>query len=484
MAPLPDAKHLLELLQRAAEELKVAQKEAAAARAEANAARAETVVARADAVNAQADVRELEEKLKATERALSDERRERERLEDVGNMTLPPGKVAAITSNRQPEFTTKTVSMSRSPLAATMLISEQKKAREDRTNVNADDNALLGERMKGLQDEIGSLENEKRELRQRIASLEAELANPDAARAKGEMEHELSNTRQQLIVEQARGADLLTRLQAWEARSQELEHTLANTRQAADQEHQQLDQLAGQLSQVETELTTERARTQAMEEQLKALEQGSSDEQKKVFDATSRVAQLEIELAGLKQRRDELNIEIGKVESDRKAVRARVQELEGEVQTIAGKLTAEHEKQLAAEVQKKSELEQLLSKEKEKHQITAQKLLEARGKQRDADDQLSLNATALKDLNSALEAEKAAHQKSLADLQVAHEQNVQSLQQHVLELTGKLDNATNEWRHTDRQYEALHKELLVVLDQRDQARTELEAIKARLGLRT
>lgn len=484
MAPLPDAKHLLELLQRAAEELKIAQRDAAAARAEANAARAETVAARADATNAQQDVRELEEKLKAAERALQDERRERERLEDVGNMTLPPGKVAAISPTNKPEFTTKTVSMAKSPLAATMLISEQKKAREDKTNVNAGDDDLLGDRMKGLQDEIAGLEHEKRELKERIRALEAELANPDAARAKGELEHELSNTRQQLIVEQARGADLLTRLQAWEARSQELEHSLANTRQSADQEHQQLDQLAGQLSQVETELTTERARTQALEEQLRSLEQGSSDEQKKVFEATSRVAQLEVELSSLKQRRDELNIEIGKVESDRKAVRARVQELEAEVGTIAAKLTAEHEKALAAEHQKRSELEQQLSKEKEKHQITAQKLLEARGRAREADDTLAQNATALKDLAAALESEKAAHQKSLADLQLAHEQNLQSLQQHVLELTGKLETATNEWRHTDRQYEALHKELLVVLDQRDQARTELDAIKQRLGLRS
>ncbi|MFT3711501.1 MAG: hypothetical protein QM817_28025 [Archangium sp.] len=481
MAPLPDAKHLLELLQRAADELKQAQKEAAAARAETNAARAETVTAKAEATAARADVKELEEKLKATELALRDERRERERLEDVGNMTLPPGRVAAI---NKPEFTTKTVSMAKSPLATTILIQEQSKAREDKTNVNAGDENLLGDRMKGLQDEIRSLEQEKRELKDRVKSLESELANPEAARAKGELEHELSNTRQQLIVEQARGADLMTRLQAWEARSQELEHSLANTRTAADQEHQQLDQLAGQLSQVETELTTERARTGALEDQLRTLEQGSSDEQKKVLDATSRVAQLEIELAGLKQRRDELNIEIGKVESDRKAQRARVQELETEMQTIAAKLTGEHEKVLAAELQKKSELEQAIAKEKEKHQITAQKLLEARGKQRDADDAAQLNSSALQQLNSALEAEKAAHAKSLADLQLAHEQGVQSLQAHVLELTNKLENATAEWRHTDRQYEALHKELLVVLDQRDQARLELDSIKARLGLRT
>jgi chromosome segregation ATPase len=178
-----------------------------------------------------------------------------------------------------------------------------------------------------------------------------------------------------------------------------------------------------------------------------------------------------------------LNIEIGKVENERNAARAKATELETAARDVAAKLTAEHPKQFAAEHQKRNELEQQLSKEKEKHQITAQKLLEARGKQRESDEHLSQLNAKVTELSASVERERALREQSLIDLQGAHEANVRSLQQHVLELTSQLENATAEWRHTDRQYEALHREMLAVLDQRDQARQELDAIKQRLGPR-
>ncbi len=472
MAPQPDSKHLLELLQRAAEELKTAQKDAAAARAEVNAVRDAGRLERKD----------LEDQVKELGSALAYEkaevRRLKEQLNDVGGATLRPG---AMTSPMVP-VSTKTI-----PIAKSLLAGEPEKKRDDKTNVNESDADLLTSRVKGLQDEIQQLEAERKDLKERVRVLEVELAtpkeNPETTRQLGEMEHELSNSRQQLIVEQARGADLLTRLQAWEARSQELEQSLVQARTAGDEEHAQLDQLAGQLSQVETELTTERARTGALEEQLRSLEQGTSDEQKRLFEATSRIATLEVEIAGLKGRRDELNIEIGKVENERNAARAKATELETAARDVAAKLTAEHQKQFAAEHQKRNELEQQLSKEKEKHQITAQKLLEARGKQRESDEDLSQLNAKVTELSASVERERALREQSLIDLQGAHEANVRSLQQHVLELTSQLENATAEWRHTDRQYEALHREMLAVLDQRDQARQELDAIKQRLGPR-
>lgn len=474
MAPQPDSKHLLELLQRAAEELKTAQKDAAAARAEVNAVRDAGRLERKD----------LEDQVKELGSALAYEkaevRRLKEQLNDAGGVTLRPG---AMTAPMAPVSATKTIPIAKSPL----LTGEPEKKRDDKTNVSESDADLLTSRVKGLQDEIQQLETERKDLRERVRVLQAELAtpkeNPETTRQLGEMEHELSNTRQQLIVEQARGADLMTRLQAWEARSQELEQSLVQARSAGDEEHAQLDQLAGQLSQVETELTTEKARTGALEEQLRSLEQGTSDEQKRLFEATSRIATLEVEIAGLKGRRDELNIEIGKVENERNAARAKATELENAARDVAAKLTAEHEKHVAAEHQKRNELEQQLSKEKEKHQITAQKLLEARGKQRENDEQLTQLKAKVTELSATVEREQALREQSLIDLQGAHEANVRSLQQHVLELTSQLENATAEWRHTDRQYEALHREMLAVLDQRDQARQELDAIKQRLGLR-
>jgi chromosome segregation ATPase len=472
MASQPDSKHLLELLQRAAEELKTAQKDAAAARAEVNAVREAGRLERKD----------LEDQVKELGSALAYEKAEvrhlKEQLNDVGGATLRPGAMTA----PMVAVSTKTI-----PIAKSLLVGEPEKKRDDKTNVNESDADLLTSRVKGLQDEIQQLEAERKNLKERVRVLEVELAtpkeNPETTRQLGELEHELSNARQQLIVEQARGADLLTRLQAWEVRSQELEQSLVQARAAGDEEHAQLDQLAGQLSQIETELTTERARTGALEEQLRSLEQGTSDEQKRLFEATSRIATLEVEIAGLKGRRDELNIEIGKVENERNAARAKATELETAARDVAAKLTAEHQKQFAAEHQKRNELEQQLSKEKEKHQITAQKLLEARGKQRESDEHLSQLNAKVTELSASVERERALREQSLIDLQGAHEANVRSLQQHVLELTSQLENATAEWRHTDRQYEALHREMLAVLDQRDQARQELDAIKQRLGPR-
>lgn len=455
MAPHPDAKHLLELLQRAADELKVSQRDAASARAE---------------------VKSLQERLIAAEVAFAEEHRQRERLHaqllDVGS-TLPPG-------SRRSELAHQTVPVARSPLASPT-------PRDEKTSVGGDDASLLGDRVRGLQDEIAQMEVDRRALKERLRALEAELEkpreSPGAARRQGEVEHELSDTRQQLIVEQARGADLLTRLQAWEARSQELEHSLASSRTAGDEEHAQLEQLAGQLSQVETELTTERARTQAMEEQLQSLVQGSSDEQQRLFEATSRVAQLEVEVSGLRGRRDELNVELGKVENERNAARARAAELEHAAQQVRDQLTAEHAAAAETERLKRSELEQQLSREKDKLQITAQKLLEARGKGRETEDQVQASAAQHAELLARLEAQATAHAAELQAAQQGRAEATAPLTARVAELTGQLETATAEWRHTDKQYEQLHKEMLLILDQRDEARRELDTLQQRFGLR-
>ena len=432
MAPQPDAKHLLDLLMRAADELKASQRDTSSARAE---------------------VKKLQEKLAEAEVALSEERRR--------SMVDFTGKTAAL----DPQAT--------APM----------RPRDEKTSVGSEDARLLGARVQGLQDELQQLDAEKKQLKERVKALEAELQNPDVTRLQGELEHELSNTRQQLTVEQARGADLLTRLQAWELRSQELESSLASSRTDGAEEHAQLEGLAGQLSQVETELTTERARTQAMEEQLKSLEQGSSNEQKRLFDATSRVAQLEVEVSGLRGRRDELNIEIGKVENERNAARAKATELEHAARQVRDQLGAEHARATEAARVKHSELEQQLAKEKEKHQITAQKLLEARGQGKQLDEQLKAQTAQNGALVSRMERELTSHAAALESARVAQVEATAQLTSRVALLTAQLETATTEWRHTDRQYEQLHKEMLTILDQRDEARRELDAIKQRFGLR-
>lgn len=419
MAPLPDPKHLLELLQRAADELKASQQQSA----------------------------DLALKLRAVE---ADRDRLKGQLEDVGTTTIPPGR----------EIPLQTIPMARTSLQL---------SREEKTSVAGGDE-MMGVRVQTLENELAELNAERRTLRERIRELEN--AQEVTRHPNGELEHELSNTRQQLIVEQARGADLLTRLNAWEARSNELEKQLTSTRAAADEELAQIDTLAGQVSQFEAELTSERAKTQALEEQLRTLEQGTTDEARKLFDATSRIAQLEVELGGLKARRDELNIEIGKVENERNAARAKAAELETAAEKLRAQLNAEHAAALSAQHTKYSELEVVAAREKDKHSITAQKLLEARGRQRELEESLHKSMTQVEELQRAVQSQAEANVKDTADL------NAQ-----VQQLTAQLENATNEWRHADKQYSQLHSEMMVLLDQRDEARRELETIKTRFGIR-
>ncbi|MGV3625582.1 MAG: hypothetical protein ACO1OB_32525 [Archangium sp.] len=420
MAPLPDAKHLLELLQRAADELKASQAESA----------------------------ELAQKLKSVE---ADRDRLKGQLEDIGTTTIPPGR--------------ELIPLQTVPMAKTTL----QLSREEKTSVSGGDE-LLAVRVQTLENELAELSNEKKALRERVRELED--AQEVTRHPNGELEHELSNTRQQLIVEQARGADLLTRVNAWEARSKELEAELAATRAAADEELAQIDTLAGQVSQFEAELTSERAKTQALEEQLRTLEQGTTDEAKKLFDATSRIAQLEVELGGLKARRDELNIEIGKVENERNASRAKAAELETAAEKIREQLTAEHAAAMSAQHTRYTELEVITAREKDKHSITAQKLLEARGRQRELEEGLHKSMTQVEELQRSIQSQAESHVRDNAELRGQVEQ-----------LTAQLENATNEWRHADKQYSQLHSEMMVLLDQRDEARRELETIKTRFGIR-
>ncbi|MDX2013179.1 MAG: hypothetical protein SFW67_23490 [Myxococcaceae bacterium] len=61
----------------------------------------------------------------------------------------------------------------------------------------------------------------------------------------------------------------------------------------------------------------------------------------------------------------------------------------------------------------------------------------------------------------------------------AHLAATASLQATVAQLEKDLSHATEEWHHTNRQYEQLHREMLQLLDQRDEARRQLEALQGR-----
>lgn len=465
---LPDAKHLLELLKRAAEELKASQRETAAARNE---------------------LEGITALLTRTEAELAAERRKVTEL--LQSRTDPSTPIAPRA------IPIKTMPMAKGPQLVEG--TEQLAALEpsDKTNVSGSDAELLEKRMGGLQDELAVVEADRRALKERLKELETQLASGEGVRSSdseqarrlSQTEHELAAVREQLIVEQARGADYVTRLHAWEARANELEASLNHLRDSSGAEHQQAEAMTGQLAAAEAELETLRARSQALEGQVHALEADAASGQQKLNEAAGRVAQLEADLAGIRGRRDELNVEIGHVEKERNALKARVQELEGAADAIRAeeaKLRADLEaathSAIEAEGAKRAEAEAAAAKERERHQATAQKLIEARGRVRELEGQVEQGAQRVKALEDAAAATAAEHLKALEAQRLANEAASAELVKRVAELEQQLAHANDEWRHTDKQYEQLHKEMIVVLDQRDEARRELDAIKTRLGI--
>lgn len=468
---LPDAKDLLKLLQRAAEELKGSQQKTTAAEGRARSLEAELVKARAELASERARVIEL--KL---------------RLDESGNTTLPPVNV------RGPEVTNRGIPLKTSPMMKSPV-------REDRTNISGDAE-LLEKRVKGLEDEIGSLEGDRRAQRDRVKELEGLLTQArdelqqltdetgrqtELGKRLSQTEHELAAAREQLVAEQAHNADALTRLQAWEARANELEASL----QDVDATRKQSEELVAQNAELDAQLTTAHARVQALEGQLKSLEEGATTEQQRLIEATARVAQLETELTAVKVRRDELNVELSHAERARDDARVQVEKLQhaaDEVRAEEGKLREALEKSareaMDAEVARRAEVESAGTKEKEKHQLTAQRLLEARQRSRELEGQLEKMTARVATLEAQAEEARKGHEQALEAQALAYQQASHELAVRAQTLEQQLAHATSEWGHADRQYEQLHKEMIVILEQRDEARGELEQLKQRLGIRS
>jgi chromosome segregation ATPase len=70
----------------------------------------------------------------------------------------------------------------------------------------------------------------------------------------------------------------------------------------------------------------------------------------------------------------------------------------------------------------------------------------------------------------------AAEQRAKGDREAAERRYAELVAQSTT-LQQQLGHAVAEWRHCDAQYSQLHKEMLQLLDQRDEARRDLEALK-------
>ncbi|MBK7857485.1 MAG: hypothetical protein IPJ65_02445 [Archangiaceae bacterium] len=124
------------------------------------------------------------------------------------------------------------------------------------------------------------------------------------------------------------------------------------------------------------------------------------------------------------------------------------------------------------------QVEQQLQQEKEKHQGTAQKLLETRSRARELEQTLAAEQERVKALEAAATQLADSHQQALREAAEAHRRASAALEQRAAAAQGELTQVTERWREVERQYEALHREMLLTLEQRDEARRLLENERA------
>jgi hypothetical protein len=123
-------------------------------------------------------------------------------------------------------------------------------------------------------------------------------------------------------------------------------------------------------------------------------------------------------------------------------------------------------------------METQLNQEKEKHQSTAQKLIESRSKVRELESALAEQQERVKGLETAAKQMADAHEKALREAAEAAKRASAELQQAYNVSQQELASVTARWQDVERQYEALHREMLLTLEQRDEARRMLENEKA------
>jgi kinesin family protein 4/21/27 len=253
----------------------------------------------------------------------------------------------------------------------------------------------------------------------------------------------------------------------------------------------------------------------AAHKQLKGSKnQASTDEQllKDQIDAerengktlSARLKELEKQLDGAVAERDALrqrvtdgdtaiSVSAQQEEAKRLALStehtAALEALKAEHAAALESLSTEHHKALEVAHAEKAELEtghraslddaagklvametQLLS-ERDKHQTTAQKLLDTRSKVRELESTLNSEQERVKGLETAAQQMADAHETQLREATQTLSANLQVTQT-------ELTRVNESWQQVERQYEALHREMLLTLEQRDDARRLLDNERA------
>ncbi|MCA2978760.1 MAG: hypothetical protein INH41_07535 [Myxococcaceae bacterium] len=470
MASAPDNARLHELLKAAARELKATQQELSDERDLHESARKSLDQERARA-------KELNEKLLDLQQAL---RKAQGQLAELERLEL---------TDRRP-----VVGATRpGPDGQTSLPPTEEHA-EDRTNVSRLDPELLELRVKALEESLAESEAEVKQHRQRVAALEGELvtrapgpAGPDSSAVERDAnERHLADVEERLAGVEAELDVTRERLSSAQERASVMGSELAEARAQLRSEQARSGDVLARHAALEAQLAQGAARVAVLEREQEAAAARAEGAEARVAEQGQRQVQLEADLAVLRARRDELNVELGRAESERKKLMTKLSELEAGLQTARddeakarADLETRHADALAQVEAKRAEAEGQASREKEKHQLTVQRLVEARQRIRDVETQLAEAQGKLDAAAKAREQREADHAAELARLREAHHAELTTRQAATAQLEKELAHASGELQHLNRQYEQLHREMLQLLDQRDEARRQLQQLQGR-----
>lgn len=223
----------------------------------------------------------------------------------------------------------------------------------------------------------------------------------------------------------------------------------------------------------------------AFERQLVLSRQALNDARAALEAERQKVGALEQHVLEVQEARGALELQLQQLETGHQAL---VVELKAELEASVSRAYGEGEQKGQAALESEAALH---AEEKTKHQLTAQKLLAERQKGRELeaaliDTQRKLEGLELRHqqvLDGHARSVQESEEKLTAATEKAHaeraklEAQLAGLDGQLQEARGALQAAVDEQRFVERKYEELHRELLAVMDQRDHANRQLQALR-------
>jgi len=230
-----------------------------------------------------------------------------------------------------------------------------------------------------------------------------------------------------------------------------------------------IDGFKRDLEAAQGDLASERLRAETAEASLKTVHGERDELLSRVAELEAQVAAAAAEAAGERERlaQEHQDALQAKAREREELERAHQEALTGRGKELE-ELSLAHATALELAAGKQKQAEAALAQEKDKHSHTAQKLLEARATVREQEAALTAERERVKGLEQTAQQLGEEGQRAVA-----------AVKAQLDAVTAQLEQVTARWQDVERQYERLHKEMLLVLEQRDEARQQLEQARRR-----